>query len=84
MISADTNILSPQQLSLTCSARGIPVPMVQWLYSNKSLVEYSNGTSNYTVQIKNFRDAGNYICEAGNKHGHTVKSVDVKVQGEQS
>ncbi|CAF0818885.1 unnamed protein product [Didymodactylos carnosus] len=83
----DTDIVSGQNLTLTCRCQGIPKPTIQWFQndieiksSTKQKIESKpDGTQTLTVNRVDLTDGGQFKVVATNKDGTTSTSCLVDV-----
>lgn len=68
-------------MTFTCSATGLPEPMITWSKSQGSLPASSNITSEGKLTILNVTtdDSGSYLCNATNAIGTNSSFVELKV-----
>ncbi|KAG6457151.1 hypothetical protein O3G_MSEX010145 [Manduca sexta] len=71
-------------VSFDCVASGFPMPHLMWLLNGERilLTERMSIHRNGTLSIKNVQedDAGEYTCQAENRHGKVATSVSLEVK----
>lgn len=90
----DTNVTSTENLTLTCSANGFPLPEIVWLHNDSvveddtriTITDSPSGVdiiSMLMVVNTNFNDSGNYTCVATSPVFNDVMSREalVLIQG---
>ena len=87
-ISQDLVVNVGDEVSLTCSARGRPKPVITWV---KDDIRVTNGnrfvlqpSGDLSIKEIGKNDEGNYQCLAKNDVGTEIKTVRVVVRGEWS
>ncbi|XP_038063967.1 hemicentin-1-like isoform X2 [Patiria miniata] len=85
-IPADIGVQYGQNVTMTCMARGTPLPVVTWrrvggvpIDNNPRFLVQSNG--NLIIRDINIDDAGTYVCEAINEHGRDEVSAQIRITG---
>ena len=72
----DQNVTEGDNLSLTCTASGMPQPKVSWVKLG--------GQRHYGYMLEvthiNRTEAGNYKCEASNECGNATEMATIDVQ----
>ncbi|XP_059165297.1 receptor-type tyrosine-protein phosphatase F-like [Physella acuta] len=78
----DVSILPGEDVNLTCSATGSPVPYVRWVEDGVQLTEHDNSTFGFSsLTLTDVRRSANYTCEAWSYHGKVEHHVQVTVKG---
>ena len=72
----DQNVTEGDNLTLICTASGMPQPKVSWI---KLGGQRHNGDMLEVTQI-NRTEAGEYKCEASNECGNVIETATVDVQ----
>ena len=72
----DQNVTEGDNLSLTCTASGMPQPKVSWIKLGGQL-HYGHMLE---VTHINRTEAGNYKCEASNECGNATEMATIDVQ----
>ena len=67
-----------ENVTLSCNATGIPVPMVSWIKVDGHMT-VSNGSELVLTNI-NRSEAGEYRCEASNECGSASETATIEVQ----
>ena len=85
----DTNVTRTEELQLTCTAEGFPLPSIIWTHNGTDIdaEDMSMGielTSTLTVTNTSFSDSGDYTCRAESSEFPAVTSdtVLVLIQGQ--
>ncbi|XP_070767895.1 B-cell receptor CD22 [Enoplosus armatus] len=68
------NVVKGQSVTLTCSAKGRPVPTFTWFKNEQRQVGMEG--AEWTFKSIDVSQRGNYYCSAHNEHG-TIKSIPV-------
>ncbi|CAJ0583049.1 unnamed protein product, partial [Mesorhabditis spiculigera] len=73
----DTDLLTGQSVTLTCSAEGPPVPDISWKHNGLPLdvPKAASGYSQLTVVMHDKSNAGNYTCVAQNSVGESLSTA---------
>ena len=67
-----------ENVTLSCNATGIPLPMVSWIKVDGDMI-VSNGSELVLTNI-NRSEAGEYRCEASNECGSASETATIEVQ----
>ena len=67
-----------ENVTLSCNATGIPLPMVSWIKVDGHMT-VSNGSELVFTNI-NRSEAGEYRCEASNECGNASETATIEVQ----
>ena len=72
----DQNVTEDDNLTLTCTASGMPKPKVSWIMPNAQCV------AGHVLQFVNINrsEAGEYKCEASNECGNATEMATIDVQ----
>ena len=72
----DQNVTEDDNLTLTCTASGIPQPKVSWIKPNGQSV------AGHVLQFVNINrsEDGEYKCEANNECGNATEMATIDVQ----
>ena len=72
----DQNVTEDDNLTLTCTASGIPQPKVSWIRPNGQSV------AGHVLQFVNINRSGDgeYKCEASNECGNATEMATIDVQ----
>lgn len=72
----DQNVTEDDNLTLTCTASGIPQPKVSWIRPNGQSV------AGHVLQFVNINrsEDGEYKCEASNECGNATEIATIDVQ----
>ena len=70
------NVTEDENLTLTCTASGMPQPKVSWINPNGQRV------AGHVLQFVNINrsEAGEYRCEASNECGNATEMATIDVQ----
>ncbi|XP_068685513.1 uncharacterized protein [Montipora foliosa] len=74
---SDEMIIEGKNVTLSCEATGIPPPTVFWVKTSSG--QRTNGTELVFINITR-SGAGEYVCEARNRHGNASESATIDVQ----
>lgn len=84
---ANMEVVTPQAVTLRCSAQARPLPQYTWTFNGKT-VTASNST--YTLSggdlsftVVNVTENGTYTCTARNIHNFATTSAQLSIQGNQ-
>lgn len=84
---ANMEVVTPQVVTLRCSAQARPLPQYTWTFNGKT-VTASNST--YTLSggdlsftVVNVTENGTYTCTARNIHNFATTSAQLSIQGNQ-
>ena len=76
------NVTSPEDVTITCTARAKPDPGIVWLFNGSPVTDdVSFNTNSYTVNVDSISKAGQYLCLAMNEHARENKTLQIDVQG---
>ena len=72
----DQNVIEDDNLTLTCTATGMPQPKVSWIKPNGQSV------AGHVLQFVNINrsEAGEYKCEASNECSNATQMATIDVQ----
>ena len=72
----DQNVIEDDNLTLTCTATGMPQPKVSWIKPNGQSV------AGHVLQFVNINrsEAGEYKCEASNECRNATQMATIDVQ----
>lgn len=74
----EVTVVKGEHVRLTCTATGVPLPVVSWYSPIRELV-----LRNHTLVIDNVsrNDHGEYFCEAKNEAGKKIVKTRITVSG---
>ena len=78
-----TIAIEDSNATFNCNASGVPVPVITWSFDRGHLPEHV-ATNNHLLlfSVKNTAEfEGMYTCNASNRAGHDVKTVNLTVDG---
>jgi len=84
-ITDNVKTFTNTDITITCTATGLPSPIISWLYNGKPVsnvpryLVFKNGTLVIRKLTKN--DEGKYTCLAKNFEGEDTASSNVEVTG---
>lgn len=84
-----TQIMDGEELTLSCTVIGNPIPIIKWFRNDTQIVERkgtqmlqeSNGNCVLTISEVYPEDAGDYTCYASSKIGEATNTVTVSIKG---